>query len=1374
MKDNISDNLNPRQRNLEIVRNDETFFIMDIKPDGNCLFRSIVERFKNSDRHEEYLSDHLRLRAKVVECLRKDENRDSIISTLSDEKRVESSNITGEDISAYINNMSKDATWGGTPELVVIANLLNVRIVVHYHDRGDIKLPQGSDYDAREEIHIMHESADGKKGANCNHYNLVINAELKNQIEKNNAREARIERGKKTDLEKLVEICALIDQFNKKNESLEQHRKLLCEIGVRAKAIEYDDKNKSSIRNKYGDKDRSNDAADRKGGVEFYHLGALQKVGGYFAENRLPAVKSGLSNVKKKLKFIIKLERNEGKLKYEDILKEFENIDNSAFHGVIRDFYCVDLLKEIHRILDDDLMKSLDFSKREDRYYFGRVLSVIGELSREFEGFTTSENNNNNMFRFFKFIRDKKMAHLRNAFVDDLEESRVVALNLLRSVVENFKLGIRQILADAEKNQSYQFGAGVVSEEEKLELNKLAFNIFSSKSAKTLDEEMLLKIQIRQDLKEEPQGKEALDKTKNVKKEKEVKNKSSTALSPHKLLELMETKVQKIQNLDDKPKNKKMKERISQEVLNMVKLYNGKIESESLRMAEGSVPSVENIDSVKSQLKDEHIKIEEHEEPKPEEGFLDDDKGENVDKSDAGDVSVDVSRCMNYAYKELEYMSFIVNSQDIEENKKDYVLAFSYSKLGQIFRDLQDRGKMFLSKEANESFLESVGVTEKTRNKLMHGFLFPDKDFDMNHSLFRHSLPIMPEIEAIKEVMKYQDLDHNRLDGSSQIDSFIKFARALTKLEKYDLSLEVLVSVVNFCFAQMLESQDSLGEYVLGVINSLRSIAETYDAKVKKIQVKLIKDAVNSLEEEILILMEKKIETLELYMLIIEATGIQSDLAVSSAHNSIAVSLEALCRFDKAIGHHELALKITMSQKKVDLDKKMLYLMNYAVTYCSKYENNLFRSIRKSSLAGQISVEELSSDRNMLFENMPKINLAIACLWEVCDYFEKVDKIKYIHAMIRLMQSLSQSFGVRNDFRNVICAFKLSEKFDKLIAKFPAKEASEIVQGYRVVRDSIHMFKRNLIKNHKMQFEREEKRYQDLQNVEFKLERLELLKTFFVDIGISDEDLDGRIAAIKENLASGVESDESKFISGVVYIKNRGSTYLRNRNPREALKLYLEALKNLKNLKSKDYNSQILPEIYENIGDAFMALNNQNQAISNYKQSIAMHIEYELDDRAYRIPLKIAYASAELIKDGKKPHEDTFVETLNYLKDVKKAFIEKNGAKDLRILQVDRAISWYKTCRNDVSQYRYLAISDVILRSYKKMLQNKKVKDVSSDVVISFECMFSFEEVLNYIKGDLGMDENDLVVDEKGQFFLTLSALHQTILSGWKERSLML
>lgn len=166
----------------------ESGVIIRIVGDGNCLFNAVVL----ANHYLEflapcpgYLSSSAALRQAVIVELQKPENLEIIRSTLSDERNIVPDAIPENDLQAYLNKMAQPGTWGGTPEIIVVAKLLQKRIIVHQNGKV-VHLPPGQDYVdwpiAMELVHGPLNAGLTAEGDPDNHYNLIVSPEIAERI----------------------------------------------------------------------------------------------------------------------------------------------------------------------------------------------------------------------------------------------------------------------------------------------------------------------------------------------------------------------------------------------------------------------------------------------------------------------------------------------------------------------------------------------------------------------------------------------------------------------------------------------------------------------------------------------------------------------------------------------------------------------------------------------------------------------------------------------------------------------------------------------------------------------------------------------------------------------------------------------------------------------------------------------------------------------------------------------------------------------------------------------------------------------------------------------------------------------------------------
>lgn len=103
---------------------------VDIKPDGHCLFASVLDQLTLSNLLEDTNDSVIRLRSLACQYILS--NKDDFIPFMFDE-------ATGDlkDIEEYCSEMVETAKWGGELELLALAKSMNVKIKVLLNNLND-------------------------------------------------------------------------------------------------------------------------------------------------------------------------------------------------------------------------------------------------------------------------------------------------------------------------------------------------------------------------------------------------------------------------------------------------------------------------------------------------------------------------------------------------------------------------------------------------------------------------------------------------------------------------------------------------------------------------------------------------------------------------------------------------------------------------------------------------------------------------------------------------------------------------------------------------------------------------------------------------------------------------------------------------------------------------------------------------------------------------------------------------------------------------------------------------------------------------------------------------------------------------------------
>lgn len=111
------------RESLDLLCNTLHLKQVDIRPDGHCLFASILDQLKYRHKHISEDYDVYKLRKLACEYINK--NRDDFIPYLFDETTMQL-----QDIDEYIKEMETTAKWGGEIEIIALANIFDCPISV--------------------------------------------------------------------------------------------------------------------------------------------------------------------------------------------------------------------------------------------------------------------------------------------------------------------------------------------------------------------------------------------------------------------------------------------------------------------------------------------------------------------------------------------------------------------------------------------------------------------------------------------------------------------------------------------------------------------------------------------------------------------------------------------------------------------------------------------------------------------------------------------------------------------------------------------------------------------------------------------------------------------------------------------------------------------------------------------------------------------------------------------------------------------------------------------------------------------------------------------------------------------------------------------
>ncbi|CCH62176.1 hypothetical protein TBLA_0G02360 [Henningerozyma blattae CBS 6284] len=98
----------------------------DVKPDGHCLFASILHQLQINDLVNETNDDIYKLRGLIGDHILA--NKDDFLPYLIDE---------GDDINSYVKSIKETAKWGGDVEIMAVCQLYDCQVCIMMSEQQD-------------------------------------------------------------------------------------------------------------------------------------------------------------------------------------------------------------------------------------------------------------------------------------------------------------------------------------------------------------------------------------------------------------------------------------------------------------------------------------------------------------------------------------------------------------------------------------------------------------------------------------------------------------------------------------------------------------------------------------------------------------------------------------------------------------------------------------------------------------------------------------------------------------------------------------------------------------------------------------------------------------------------------------------------------------------------------------------------------------------------------------------------------------------------------------------------------------------------------------------------------------------------------------
>lgn len=152
------------QDSIDLLCNTLRLKQVDIRPDGHCLFASILDQLKY--RHKNIPADYDVYKLRQLACEYISKNRDDFIPYLFDETTMQL-----QDIDEYIKEMENTAKWGGEIEMIALAKIFNCPISVLISGEATHKLNESGTNPELKLVYYKHSYSLGE------HYNSLHDLE---------------------------------------------------------------------------------------------------------------------------------------------------------------------------------------------------------------------------------------------------------------------------------------------------------------------------------------------------------------------------------------------------------------------------------------------------------------------------------------------------------------------------------------------------------------------------------------------------------------------------------------------------------------------------------------------------------------------------------------------------------------------------------------------------------------------------------------------------------------------------------------------------------------------------------------------------------------------------------------------------------------------------------------------------------------------------------------------------------------------------------------------------------------------------------------------------------------------------------------------
>jgi hypothetical protein len=974
------------------------------------------------------------------------------------------------------------------------------------------------------------------------------------------------------------------------------------------------------LRNKYGKIDYSTDRK-RDWGIDFEliaNIGLIPEVENFSTYSQhYNVIKDYLQFVKTQLELAIKLE--EGKAQYKDTESTFVkiNIELSAARTQLQKILYITVGRAYLNDINNELVKytehDVDLSKREDRYYYARVITKIGELARQFEAII---GNDEGIFRVFKKIRNL-VAHdidfmsentvdikkiIYEFFSNQLYSQLQRQVNHLLKQIDEYKINntslddIKLSAGKFSKEQNKAFDSllnvlfksstGFISlelfKDQSILTNPKAFqnlcNVFFPKDLTdySIDESIGLLSQ-ELELEEMKPSIAQIRPTASDEEEKEF-----TAIGA---IDALKRFVNKCKNQKDRFTSEEKK--YYQNIIDALNANMPKELKESFTLSAN--PTIEELQILKKTLGRKDFiffsKQEQCEKAKSK-NATDKSKKEQERSTKNSQISdndeqvnrpnIKLDKCYQSIEKEINFIVSILKRKDLSEVKLTYAIEFVIAKIGQMHSNIrQFKLDAHLEFKMPVQYQVSARKTSQKRNEIMHQGYKKNEDLSNTLLLYRHILPTHDQIKALNLIMSKTQKFENYIFKEDHSADLLDLAQAYAKIEDFEKAFSFLKLILILKNVPIID--EDLGKtaikYLENESNQISNIVcdclflcAIFLGKRAEVFLK------NNQLEKAKPFYELKIQIIKLIKkLDLDKPDIQASLMsnIASSHNLIQ-------EYDQALKFAQESFRDYLDSKNENLEIKILNMANLAFAY-----HKVYCSIDIKKLTTQYQVDKAYH----------YASLALAASYYVKKLYiiHQKEKDEYYVKLTAIIAKLALFKG-----RKILAKHSLEESkelsksipmYEDNYALMMVKEGEEICN--KNIEDPYYTYARDM----------------DTYLLLFDFEHIIFLKQFF-DYNELEYDLSKDIKDVYHQLQNRKLNEADKNKVEFTYKNILGYIHGCNGEHKEALKQYFSAL-----ALNQEQSPYIMAPMYGDIGNAYFELKNYNMALKNFVLSVKYYAQ---------------------------------------------------------------------------------------------------------------------------------------------------------------------